>query len=107
MESTGADRGIRWAQYRKADECRRTIGPRTDYGPLFLVELMPHTCDAVNDNHDRDHRSLICFAPTVLKTRNLCAVRVAPSCCFATHLTQSVVRSENGVVCLRIKITRD
>ena len=93
-------RQIRLEQYRQAEECSRTTGPAAEHYPLVIVELRAHPHDALHPNHDRDHRSLICFAPDALKEHNICAIRVSPSCRFTAHVIQSTSGSGHWICLL-------
>lgn len=63
-------------------------GPARDSAPLVLVALRDHAHDALNPHHDRDHVSLIFFAPAVLSSYNVCAIGVSPSFRFSVNFAK-------------------
>ena len=65
--------------------------------PLVILELRSHAHDAMHPHHDRDHRSLICFAPGVLSHINVCVIRVSPSCRFTTHVISALTKSDDWI----------
>ena len=82
-------RKIRLEQYTQSIEFHKAVSEALDHEPLIMVELRAHAHDALNPHHDRDRRSLICFAPNAIAECNICVIRVSPSCRFATHVIQS------------------
>ena len=73
------------------------LGPSVDNDPLIIVELRTRAHDALHARHDRDRRSLIFYAPTLLKKHNVCVVRISPSCRFTTHAIQPTQPSEQWI----------
>ena len=86
MESTT----IRWGPDQQSAECRGNTGVSIDQYQPVLVEMRAHAHDAVFPHHDRGSRSIIRLYPKVLSEHDVCAIRVSPSCSFATHVIHSL-----------------
>ena len=54
-------RQIRWEQYQQALVSQEQLGPATNNDPLVVAELRSQAHDILNPNHDRDHKSMLCF----------------------------------------------
>ena len=86
-------REIRVEQFEQAKECGLELGEPTPNDPLIVAELRSHVHDVMNPHHDRDHKTLLCFPVKLMEKRNICLIRVTPSCLFSAHVTKA--RSES------------
>ena len=81
-------RKLRAEQYKQAQKCDLELGEPSSNDPIIVAELRSHVHDILNPNHDRDHKTLLCFPVGVVETKNICLIRVTPSCLFSVHVTQ-------------------
>ena len=86
-------RDYRVLQYKQAIECQRELGEPTSNDPLVVAELRSHVHRIPPPNHDRDHKSLLCFPLPAMNDINLRLMRVSPSCLYSIHVTNSVTPS--------------
>ena len=82
-------RKLRLELYNMASRCNKEIGQLLENEPLMIAELRAHAHDALLPNHDRDHRSLICSPPELLTGKDVCVIRVSPSCRFTVHVIRN------------------
>ena len=85
---------FRWEQHQQAMACSSELCPPTNNDPLIVAELRSHVRDVLTINHDRDHRTLLCFPVSCLEWANVCIVRVSQSCRFSVHLINSSTKSK-------------
>ena len=90
-------RKLRVEQYKQAQKCDLELGEPSSNDPIIVAELRSHVHDILNPNHDRDHKTLLCFPVGVIETKNVCLIRATPSCLFSVHVTQSVKPSKEWV----------
>ena len=85
---------LRWEQHQKAVICAAALGDPTHSDPLVVSELRSHAHDVIAVNHDRDHRTLLCFPVSCLDWANVCIIRISQSCRFSIHLINALSPSE-------------
>ena len=85
---------LRLEQYYQARECNDELGEPTSNDPLIIAELRSHVHDIMNPHRDRDRKTLLCFPVKLMGERNVCLIRVTPSCLFSIHVTKSLLPSK-------------
>ena len=94
LEVMSVSRKLRVEQYKQAQKCDLELGEPSSNDPIIVAELRSHVHDILNPNHDRDHKTLLCFPVGVVETKNICLIRVTPSCLFSAHVTQPMKPSK-------------
>ena len=97
LEVMSVARNLRVDQYRQAQECGEELGEPASNDPIIVDELRSHVHDVLNPNHGRDHKTLLCFPVGVIEKKNVCLIRVTPSCLFSIHVTQPIQSSKEWV----------